>query len=277
MPEGPEVKTVTDWLSLNFTGCQIIDNSKFPQINGTYIHQIHCKGKQIFFVLDLLSENRDYKINKINKLYLNSRLGMTGRWSSSNTGHIRFWMKVKYFYINNLLDVNTYEVTIYNTDTRNFGNIEVFTEYQYINKLNDIGPDLLSDIIDSKLWYQKIKNSRIKNKYISDYLLEQKYFSGIGNYLKSEILYRAKIRPNRSLVSLTDEEINTLLKISLETIRESYLCGGLTIKDFWSPDGKRGEFKCKIYNRDKDDFGYTIIKEYFDTDRATYWVSEIQK
>lgn len=274
MPEGPEVKITTDWLSKTLTGTKIIDNSNFPEINGTYIHKVYCKGKQIFFIL--------IKPNLARELvYLNARLGMTGRWSlHAEVPHIRYWMKVQKVdvnFLNDSFETTISEVTIINTDSRNFGDVELFDESLYQKKLNKIGPDLLSDSIDPKMWMQKLRNPRIKGKFIADYLLEQSYFSGIGNYLKSDILYISKIKPDRTLVSLTDQEIITLLEVSLKLIRESYDAGGLTIKDFWSPEGVRGGYKRKVYNRETDDLGNKIIKECFNSEKVTYWVAEVQK
>jgi len=275
MPEGPEVKIITDWLC-QYTGCQILNNSKYSEINGLYINKIHCKGKQIFFILQ--------SVNGLEKKYINIRLGMTGRWSLSNEGHVRFWMVVNKYNITmssdlktNIIDEN---IVIYNSDTRNFGTVDLITNDEYIKKLNDIGPDLLSENIDLGLWEKKIKNGRIKGKKICDYLLEQKYFSGIGNYLKSEILYRCKIRPDKKLCELTDQEIKLLLIISIETIKESYKSGGLTIRDFWSPIGNKGIFNCFVYNKDKDPYGNEVIVEKFNggaNDRSTYWCPTVQK
>jgi len=71
MPEGPEIKIITDWLSKNFSGTKIINNSKYPQINGFFIQTVKCKGKQIFFHL----------VNGDHKYYLNSRLALEGKWT----------------------------------------------------------------------------------------------------------------------------------------------------------------------------------------------------
>lgn len=272
MPEGPEVRIITEWLSKNFSGTKIVKNSKFSQINGYFINNITCKGKQIFFHLN----------NHLNKLYINSRLAMEGKWSITAANHTRFWIQVIkynpiYDIINNTFDIKENIITLYNDDTRNFGAIELLDEKQYQSKLNQIGPDLLSDTIDNTLWTQKIKNKRIKNKQICDYLLEQKWFSGIGNYLKSEILYRCKIRPDRVLDQLSDDDIDNLYTISITTIKEAYIYNGLTIKTYWSPEGHRGKFPLKVYNRDIDDNGYKVIKNTFKDGRTTHWVSEIQK
>lgn len=263
MPEGPEVKTITDWLCKNFTLCKIVNNSKFIDINAGTINKIHCKGKQIFFCITNATGE---------KVYLNSRLALMGKWSLTEGNHTRFWMKLQ-------KSTCSEELMLYNDDTMNFGDIELHSEEKYQDKLTKIGPDLLSDDIDISLWIKKIKNGRIKNKMIYDYLTEQKYFSGIGNYLKSEILYRSKILPTRTLCSLSDVEISELYKVSIATIKESYSYGGLTIKTYWSPEGTRGTFPIKVYQKDKDENGFKVISSKIGgpKDQTTFWVPEIQK
>lgn len=272
MPEGPEVKIITEWLARNFTGTKIIQNERYPQVNSYLIQTVMCKGKQIFFHL----------INGNQKMYLNSRLAMEGKWSLTEAKHTRFWLQLVKYDIAYDMETKNIKIienmlTLYNDDTRNFGDVELLDENAYQAKLKQIGPDLLSTEIDFGVWTQKIKNKRIQGKQICDYLLEQKWFSGIGNYLKSEILYRCRIRPDRPLNQLTDDEIKELYQVSISTIKEAYSYHGLTIKTYWSPEGHRGTFPLKVYNRETDDHGHKVIKETFKDGRTTHWVLEIQK
>ena len=268
MPEIVEVEIIREWLHRKYQGCIIKNCSRYPEILNTVIDNISRKGKQIFF--RLLKEDRTC-------LYLNSRLGLQGKWTAIEENNTRFWMVLNKYNIDNNLNVNTEILNLYNDDSQNFGDIELFNERQYINKLNKIGPDFLNDKIDIHDWMSKIKNKRISNKQICDYLLEQNHFSGIGNYLKADILYSSKIRPDRTLQSLNDSEIVLLLEKSFEIIKRSQAYGGLTIKSFWSPEGKKGMYPTLVYNKEKDPLGYVVIKSTFNDDRTTHWVPEIQK
>ncbi|XP_078541227.1 endonuclease 8-like 1 isoform X2 [Lissotriton helveticus] len=75
-------------------------------------------------------------------------------------------------------------------DTRRFGSWEVDGTWQ-----PDRGPCIM-------LEYEKFRENVLKNlqdkafeKPICEALLNQKYFNGIGNYLRAEILYRLKVPP----------------------------------------------------------------------------------
>ena len=288
MPEIVEVEIIREWLDRNYRGCLIKESFKFPEIVGMTIDNVSRKGKQIFFKLvkrveraegDERDEESEVGQNKI-CLYLNSRLGLQGKWTATEANNTRFWMKLikeSGPFSASAEKGRDKEFILYNDDSQNFGDIELFNETQYINKLSKIGPDFLNDKIDIQDWMSKIKNKRIKNKQICDYLLEQKYFSGIGNYLKADILYSSKIKPDRTLESLTDSEIRTLLEKSFEIIKRSQEHGGLTIKTFWSPEGKKGMYPTLVYDKKQDPLGNNVIKSTFKDKRVTHWVPEVQK
>src|SRR3989304_5872633 len=86
------------------------------------------------------------------------------------------------------------------------------------------------------LYEPKNKNTRLNNSQICAFLMNQKYFSGLGLYLCCEILYLSKIKPDRILSELTDDEIKELFDVILTTVKRSYDSGGHTIKSYISPD-----------------------------------------
>jgi len=158
-------------------------------------------------------------------------------------------------------------------------------------KLAELGPDLLAtallysghrpvsgtiDPVSPEIWLQKLRNPRIPNKQVGDFLMEQKYISGIGNYLRAEILYHAKIRPDRALSSLTHLETETLYRYALKTIVESYSYGGLTIENYWSPDGRRGTFPKQVYGKTEDPYGNPVVTNSTKGDRTVHWVPAVQ-
>lgn len=60
---------------------------------------------------------------------------------------------------------------------------------------------------------------KYKDRKIGDLLLDQKVFNGIGNILRNEILFRAKINPERIIRDIDVEEIK---QITYHTQRLSY-------------------------------------------------------
>lgn len=286
MPEGPEVKVTVDSLRLKLVNqnlflvqIQIPPNSKYKTkpIPGIELFQqfpmpiaitdIFCKGKQIFF-------------NFNNQLYLNSTLGIGGRWTYNPENNICLILgfvtgdEISNVHQNQNIQPNIN--FIYFIDPRHFGNVTIFNHQDALCKFNKIGPDILATEVSSFEWLRIFKLKKCQNKQICQVLMNQDVISGIGNYLKAEILYYAKIKPNRIVSSIIDFELENLRQISHHLIRVSYAYGGLTIKDFWNPDGKIGTFPKIIYGQSSDPLGNFIQKDKFADGRTTHWVPNVQ-
>lgn len=126
--------------------------------------------------------------------------------------------------------------------------------------------------------------SRTKTLNIADFLLKQNYFSGVGNYLKSEILYHSRLNPFRNISSLSDNDIYVLYIKSIEIIKQEYDMGGMTIKSFINPFGvdgsngpSNGGFIPMIYGKTTDPYMNEVKSSNNDgKSRRTYLVSSIQ-
>jgi formamidopyrimidine-DNA glycosylase len=79
-----------------------------------------------------------------------------------------------------------------------------------------LGPDTYEQL-PSLAWYASIFAKR--SAPIKALLLDQKLFSGVGNWIADEALYQAKISPKRLGSTLSEQEINRLLE-NLQEILE---------------------------------------------------------
>ena len=298
MPEGPEVHTIADWLEsqvvgytlhkikynetsrygklkpiCDSTGEQLFDDTDKPLLKEVglegllelkdllplTITEIAAKGKKIIFLLE----------GKDTSVFLVSSLMMEGKWQWEQGKHSDLWLVVS--------SPSGEKHNLYFDDSRHFGTIEiVFGEQNLLIRLKEVGPDLLTDEITDREWLSKIRNGRIKNKKIGLFLMEQKYFSGIGNYLRAEILYAAKISPHRILSSLSDQEALCLLSKSCSLIRESYEAQGATLATYRNPHGGKGGFQVLVYGKKTDPDGNPVIAEDIGDKRSTHWVPSIQ-
>lgn len=98
------------------------------------------------------------------------------------------------------------------SDTRRFGRLWLLKKgeadtYSGIEKLG-------MEPLDTALTGQYLQNHWGKRKKaIKDCLLEQNVLAGIGNIYSDEILFQARIRPDRPACSLTGEEWDSLARI----------------------------------------------------------------
>ena len=107
----------------------------------------------------------------------------------------------------------------------------------------------------------------------------QKIISGVGNYLKSESLYRAKISPFKKISELTSEELHNLYQAIRVKIVGSFNEGGVSVRHFKDIEDKSGQyqFRLEVYNRDRDPLGNKVLRAVTPDQRSTYYVPTIQK
>jgi formamidopyrimidine-DNA glycosylase len=90
-------------------------------------------------------------------------------------------------------------------DPRKFGRIRVAENLEAYQKAKKLGPDAL-DISSAQL---KAKLGHRKT-LIKPLLLDQSITAGLGNWIVDEVLFQAKIHPERLANTLTDEEFEAL-------------------------------------------------------------------
>jgi endonuclease VIII len=69
--------------------------------------------------------------------------------------------------------------------------------------------DVMSPLWDEKKARQKLK--KMPDHNVGDALLDQSVFAGVGNIIKSEVLYRARIHPENKLASLPPRVLTTMI------------------------------------------------------------------
>lgn len=274
MPEVAEVARQAEWLQKyrgkTVTGLEWDEKSKFARkpISGYNLIRFPLTIKNIFsrgkIIVLVLNEN----------LYIVNHLGMTGYWTTTPTTHSNLWLTVD-------------GEKLYFTDQRHFGNVSVTKDLFDCWKKN--GPCLLTSALvryrkvereqlnsDQKIitrseWHKAFQMTQRRNKTkICDFLLEQKSFSGIGNYLRCEILYKSAIHPEQTVITLIKEQINKLYEMTMETVYLSYKYNG-------PADGylSGGRLPLAVYNRETDPYGNRVDK-YVSKSRTVHYCPKIQ-
>ena len=79
-----------------------------------------------------------------------------------------------------------------------------------INQYYEWDTDVMNVTWDEKKAKQKLKQHA--EKMICDVLLDQSIFSGVGNIIKNEILYRCKVHPESIIKNIPARALNKLIK-----------------------------------------------------------------
>lgn len=263
MPEGPEVKIVSDYVNEALHGHTI---SSIECISDPYkakygllvdklqgflpfsFHPTFCVGKATYLLLD---EHN----------YFSYHLGMTGFWSSKQGSHAHLKL------------TTSTGLSMFFHDTRRFGNIKIVPSAD-IDR-NFFRGDFLNhdfDLEDYALYlFEQLKTER----EVCKVLLDQRYFAGVGNYLKSEILYACRFHPHKKWNSFSLNDIIKLCQISSFMLHKSYKGGGAQLRDFKNPT-KAPDLQLLIYGKEFTENNLPVSSEITKDNRRSFWCSATQ-
>ena len=93
---------------------------------------------------------------------------------------------------------------------------------------------------------------RKSGRKIKPFLLNQKNLAGVGNIMADEILWRAKIHPERNIKKLRYIEVKKLWESIKFILNRSIKLGGSTMRDWLQPGGEAGGYFKKrfVYGRE---------------------------
>lgn len=96
------------------------------------------------------------------------------------------------------------------------------------HKTSRMGPDLLAENFDGAEVWRRLHLPENRPRELGDALMDQFIVAGIGNILKSEILFAAGLHPQRPAGSLTPAEFEDLIGYSRELLKRSYELGSFS-------------------------------------------------
>lgn len=124
-------------------------------------------------------------------------------------------------------------------------------EHSYIKKL---GPDVVDPETTFKEVHERFTSDTFKNRKLTTLLLDPGFLSGIGNYLRSEILFCSGVSPALRPRDCTGEQLHKLAEYSLNLSRQSYETGGITttpelVQALKEEGATRSEYRHYAYGR----------------------------
>ncbi len=274
---------------------------------------IKCKGKMTY--IELFSEKAAGKT-----VWLINTLGLTGGWTVASREkkdlqgerRLRYMKKesvgvgagmtfaypIIWEYISNnnanewferALDHLNVEFVMDNDlrgyfyDQLSFGTLKLLeTKSELDKKLRELGADMLDETTTFELFKKAIRKSVNKDKAIGNVLVNQKLISGVGNYLRADALWLAKVSPFRKVSELNDIELENIYKSVRALMWGDYAPDearkkGYISSNFKIPHDYSREFF--VYRQDTDIEGRKVVKEELyegSQKRFIYWIPEIQ-
>lgn len=96
-----------------------------------------------------------------------------------------------------------------------------------------LGPDPLAADTDADRLLAHMTQPRFASRQLGPLLLEQRFIAGVGNYLRSEILFFAGLLPTHRIKELVPPQQRQLAEIILTICRRAYRHAGVTNTQAW--------------------------------------------
>lgn len=234
MPEGPEIHREAD---------SIRDAIAMKNCLYAFFHHHHLKpfekilpGKEVLsveaFGKGLVIEfGGDHHMYSHNQLYGKWFIRPAGTYPKTNR-QLRAEIRT-----------NQQSALLYSASDIDVLDSEALNNHPYLSKL---GPDLLKEITAEEI-AQRCRDDRFRRKMFASLLLDQSFLSGVGNYLRSEILFHAAIHPSQKPKELSDDKILEFAKSALTITHRSYQTGGFTLDEKRVREAKKSGEKRRSY------------------------------
>ena len=169
---------------------------------------------------------------------------------------------------------------IYN-DPRRFGFFELIkSNDDLVKRFSHLGPEPFDKNFNLNYVYNYFKD---KNKDIKNFLIDQKFVSGIGNIYASEILFFSKVYPFKKVKLLSKKECQKIIINSRKILLKSINRGGSSIRNFKDTSGSKGGFQneFKVYQQEgmqcKNIGCSDFIRKIITSNRSTFFCNSCQK
>ena len=243
-----------------------LKNKKVIKIRRLSKYIILELSNQMFLIIHLGMSGTVHLINKVSKNYFTNTSFYSSRELPKKHNHIEiYFSKFK---------------VIYN-DPRRFGFLKIINGKKDLNYFfSRLGPEPFSKFFNYPYLCKNLKN---KKKNIKNFLLDQKFVSGIGNIYANEILYYSGIDPFKEANKIAKNECKKIINFSKKVLQSSIKKGGSSIRDFKNTTGTEGSFQnnFKVYQRDnlnclKKKCSGIIMKKFI-SKRSTFFCNSCQK
>jgi len=246
MPELPEVETIRRDLQEYILGVEIAkvvvrlarlvrgnEKSFIKNLQYRNIVKIDRIGKLLMFILDNGKVLLVHLKMTGQLIYQKNKNTIAGGHSYGSDTNI---YPNKYTYIT-ITFVDGSE--LYFNDMRTFGYMELVDKnnLEQITSRYGIEPLRVDFTFDN---FKRVLHNR--KTTIKAVLLNQQLIAGIGNIYADEICFAAGVLPDRSVVTLTKDEINLLFQESKKILKKAIKYRGTTFSDYVDSKGRSGGF-----------------------------------
>lgn len=215
MPEGPEIRRAADRLAEAVVGDTLVAAFFAPpaleryqkDLVGESVEAIVPRGKAL-----LTRFSNGLTLYTHNQLYGVWEIGSPGvRPATSRSLRVA-------------LETATHAILLYSASDIAMLDEAGLGAHPFLGR---IGPDVLDPDLDAATVAARLDAPRFRGRSLAALLLDQAFLAGMGNYLRSEVLFQARIAPGRRPRDLGAPERDRLARALLDVPRRSYRTRGI--------------------------------------------------
>lgn len=243
MPEGPEIRRAADRVADVLAGRKVAAvEFAFPELKswerrlrGQRVAAVDTIGKHM-----LIRFEHGARIHSHNQLY--------GRWFvRARDDYPRTGRSLRL-----ALHTGEHSALLYSASDIEVIPAQAFEQHPRLARL---GPDPLDRSLTLAAFRERIGEPRFAGRSLAALLLDQTFFAGLGNYLRSEILFTAGLHPSLRPRDCDATQVRVLARAVRDMPRRSYSTGGITndarrVKALRKAGLTRSEYRFMVFGRD---------------------------
>jgi endonuclease-8 len=217
MPEGPEVAREADRIRAALGG-ERIENVRFAfpalqrragRFSNARVESVRARGKAMLIEFD-------------NELTIYSHNQLYGRWYVRKAGSLPPTNRQ----LRLVVEGPSKWALLYSASEIDVLDAKGVANHPYLAKL---GPDALDSELDAESLRARLAAKPFARRQLGALLLDQGFVAGIGNYLRSEICFEARVHPTWRPTDLDSDRRRRLARAILRVSRRAYRSRGVTL------------------------------------------------
>lgn len=221
MPEGPEIRRMVDDIH-KAVGGKTAQSVFFAfehlkpfesALRGRRVERVEARSKAVLVFFEATDEDGPWCVYSHNQLYGKWRMGKPDREPSTNR-QLRF-----------AIIGPKKAARLYSASDIQLVRPDELSEVPYLSRL---GPDPLNQDVSVDQLLAVFDDKRFRGRNLGGLLLDQAFVAGVGNYLRSEILFEAGISPWKRPRDLEADQQSRLAEAILTLVQRTYQLKGIT-------------------------------------------------
>ena len=266
MPEGPEIRRAADKIA------KVLEGKTIDRIEFAFAHLKPFEAElQSREVINLETRGKALLTHFDNGLSIYSHNQLYGRWYVVKQGKSPATNRS----LRLALHTATHSALLYSASDIDVLDADGIAQHPFLSR---IGPDILSPTLTWREIAARLASAKFRKRSVGILYLDQAFLAGVGNYLRSEILFDANINPRARPCDLEKKQLNDLARSTLKISQQAYTTGGITnalslVEKLKRQGLRRGQYRHTVFSRENQachTCGETILKEAISS-RRLYW------